>query len=103
MAYFITAHLVFMVFTLIGLPCYILWRNKWDKTAHPLGLPKGSVRSLLAISVIGSFLITMALGPLFIAHNTLSIVIAGLTGIVGSIIGFYFGSRSVELKKIDKF
>lgn len=54
-----------------------------DKT-NPLWLPPGSVRSLIALIVVGT---TMAL---FVSGNAPD----GLVAIAGAIIGFYFTQRA---------
>jgi hypothetical protein len=54
--------------------------------AHPLYLPKGSIRAILALVVVvfgGAFLIA--------AGATEAII-----GIVGVVIGYYFGRRDAE-------
>lgn len=55
-------------------------------TKHPLNLPKGSVRALLALIVVGS-----AVAAYFLKENA-----SELLGIAGVIIGYYFKQRDDE-------
>ena len=54
---------------------------KWD-ISQPLWLPRGSVRAILALSVIAAFICGL------IEPDTALLVL-----------GFYFGSRSVQRQK----
>jgi len=56
----------------------------------PLGLPEGSVRAIIALSVVG-----VALAKFFIDDA----VPDQLLAIVGVAVGFYFGSRTAEPPK----
>jgi len=57
------------------------------KNEEPLGLPKGSVRALIAIAITVSVVVAMFLG----------IEVPGeVFGFTASIIGFYFGARAAE-------
>ena len=70
-------------------------KEKWSEQA--LGLPTGSVRAIIALSFIVMII--------FAAFNRidLSDVPQWLLGIVGTIIGFYFGTKSaVKLASEDK-
>ena len=49
-----------------------------------LGLPAGSVRAILALSITGVALATIILN---------GEIPTGLTGILGSVLGFYFGAK----------
>lgn len=53
----------------------------------PLGLPKGSVRALIALIVVGGSL------GFYLTHGDLP---QSLLGILGVIIGYYFGSRAAN-------
>ena len=54
---------------------------------HPLGLPRGSVRALLAIFIV------MAALVYFLLYQDLPQALAGVLGVV---IGYYFGSRTAN-------
>jgi amino acid transporter len=75
-----------------------LWKNKEKWSEQALGLPTGSVRAIIALLFIVMII--------FAALNGigLSDVPPWLLGIVGTIIGFYFGTKSaVKLASEDKF
>ena len=98
MIVYIVTHLVFMtsVFLIVpGIYFYMHGREGSDKS-QALGLPKGSVRALIAFSVVGSFLITASLGPLFIDSDYFSIIISAKSALVGGAIGYYFGSKPTK-------
>ena len=58
-----------------------------------LNLPKGSVRSMLALMVVGAFVIFLVLG-----HNVEKFdnVISAFGTLTGAVIGFYFAHRGAE-------
>lgn len=65
--------------------------KKQHKSRTPLGLPKGTVRSLITLITVGSYFIAMFLQMFWgmqIPETMSSIVI--------TVIAFYFGLRSVE-------
>lgn len=65
---------------------------------EPLGCPAGSVRSILALIIIPT-IISLAGAAMIIMfirgenENALGIL-SGLTGILGTVVGYYFASRS---------
>jgi amino acid transporter len=94
----ITVAIIAMLGMIIVLSLVNLWRNKEKWSEQALGLPTGSVRAIIAL-----LLIVMII---FAAFNRidLSEVPQWLLGIVGTIIGFYFGTKSaVKLASEDKF
>jgi len=63
----------------------------------PLGLPKGSVRSLMSLGVVivaggivGYLLVTDT------SSDMTKMVVGGWIAALGNVIGFYFGTRSGE-------
>lgn len=58
-------------------------------TKEPLGLPKGSVRALIALMLVITFCVTGAVTK---------IIPQELITLVGVIVGFYFGSKAVTAK-----
>ncbi len=62
---------------------------------EPLGLPRGSVRSLLSLGVLagaaGLAAVLLIQGP---GSDLTQMVIGGWIAALGNVIGFYFGSRS---------
>lgn len=59
----------------------------WIMPNEPLGLPKGSVRAILAIIVTGS-----CIGGLILRPESGTQILPALT----AILAFYFGSRSTS-------
>lgn len=69
-------------------------KNKSDITLKGLALPQGSVRSMLALLIIGSFMIVALIGSGISAlEENFNEVLSALTGIAGAVVGFYFGSK----------
>lgn len=66
-------------------------------TEEPLGLPRGSVRSLMSLSVV---LVAGAIAGYLIVRDSSSdltkMVVGGWITALGNVIGFYFGSRTGE-------
>ena len=88
--------LLFVV--LIGLPlfsrykCKLLIEGKEQPPLKGLNLPEGSVRSMIALLIIGSFLNVLAFGGCLLGEHFTS-VLAAFGTLAGSVLGFYFGSR----------
>ena len=86
---------ILLFIVLIVLPAYAIWRTK-SNTNIPLkglALPKGSVRSMLALTVVGSFVVFLVFGGTIPSiGDRFTEIVAALTGVAGTIIGFYFGS-----------
>lgn len=66
-------------------------------TDEPLGLPRGTVRALMSIAVV---LVAGAIAGVLLASEPESdltkMVVGGWATALGNVIGFYFGTRSVE-------
>ena len=60
-----------------------------------LSLPRGSVRAILALFAVGSFVIVLVLGGPVIGEH-FDTVLAAFGTLTGSIIGFYFGNRGAS-------
>ena len=73
-------------------PAYAAFTNSEETERRGLNLPRGSVRSLLALLIIGSFVIVLVFGPM--TNMDLDAVIAAFATLAGSVLGFYFGSRT---------
>jgi uncharacterized membrane protein required for colicin V production len=64
---------------------------------EPLGLPRGSVRSLLSLGVVvGAFAIAAYLLVEDTSSDLTKVVVGGWIAALGNVIGFYFGVRSVK-------
>ena len=60
-----------------------------ENSKEPLWLPKGSVRAIIALAVVGA-----GIGMFAIKGN----IPEALVGIIGMIVGFYFGKKAGEEK-----
>ncbi len=69
--------------------------NPDGQADEPLGLPKGSVRSLMSLGVVVT---AGAIAGFLLAQDSSSdltkIVVGGWIAALGNVIGFYFGTRS---------
>lgn len=65
-------------------------------TNEPLGLPRGSVRAILAIILVGGFI------AYTLINGTANDVFMALSATVSVVIGYYFGSRSSETKGSER-
>jgi hypothetical protein len=66
-------------------------------TDEPLGLPRGTVRALMSISVV--LIAGVIAGVLLTSEpdsDLTKMVVGGWATALGNVIGFYFGTRSVE-------
>ena len=63
-----------------------------EKELRGLNLPRGSLRGILALATIGSFVNVMVLGAPVLGSHFES-VLAAFGTLTGSIVGFYFGTR----------
>ena len=86
---------VLLLLVLIALPAYAVWKTNRSTGVElkGLALPQGSIRSMLALTVVGSFVIFLVFGGAALPEEArFTEVVAALTGIAGTVIGFYFGS-----------
>ncbi len=67
--------------------------RKGPHQARGLGLPRGSVRSMLALLIVGSTVNFFVFGSAA-AGEHFTEVMAALGTLSGSVIGFYFGGRT---------
>ena len=84
-----------LAIALVALPIYAASkaRQRKDLSLKGLALPQGSVRSMLALIVVGSFVVFLTFGGVALPAGTrFTEIVAALTGVAGSIVGFYFGS-----------
>lgn len=87
-----------LVLIAIGAPVYsaLVGNRNGGSTSSErrgLNLPRGSIRSLLALLAVGSFLNVMVLGAPVLQDN-FEKVLTAFSALTGSIIGFYFGART---------
>lgn len=91
----IVAEGILLLLVLVALPTYAIWKAKAVEgvTLKGLALPQGSVRSMLALTVVGSFVVFLIFGGAALPNGTrFTEIVSALTGIAGTIVGFYFGS-----------
>ncbi len=74
------------------------WKHELDKTElRGLGLPRGSVRAMLALWIVGVYLLFLILIPAFALANRADLVNTVLTAfgpLVGAVAAFYFAART---------
>ena len=61
-----------------------------------LNLPRGSVRSMLALLSVGAFVVVATFGVTAFEPEDYQRVVTVLATLAGPILGFYFGSRNSE-------
>ena len=87
---------------LLVMPLYAVWACKQHGPGtvpklKGLGLPEGSIRGMLAIMSVGSFVILLVLGPAAPEMKEFfDKALAAFGTLTGAIIGFYFGNRGTE-------
>ena len=87
---------ILLVIVLVALPAYAAWKGRAQDgvSLKGLALPQGSVRSMLALTVVGSFVVFLVFGGSALPEGArFTEIVAALTGVAGTIIGFYFGSK----------
>ena len=72
----------------------------YEKELRGLNLPRGSLRGILALATIGSFVNVMVLGSPALGDNFDS-VLAAFGTLTGSIVGFYFGTRGATPRRLS--
>ena len=87
-----------LVLIAIGAPTYSAWGDKNGRSISQserrgLNLPRGSIRAILALLTVGSFVNVMVLGAPVLG-DTFDKVLAAFGALTGSIIGFYFAARA---------
>ena len=92
----VIAELAYISFVLIG--GTIVSCCKRDKSAplRGLNLPQGSVRSMLALLVVGTFVIFLILGH---EVDKFDSVVTAFGTLTGAVIGFYFAHRGAEKQR----
>ncbi len=101
----VVAEAILLLIALVALPLYAAWKAqaRQDLPLKGLALPEGSVRSMLALTVVGSFVVFLVFGGVSLPSETrFTEVVAALTGIAGTIIGFYFGSGGSGTTSVQK-
>ena len=86
------AQIVLIALVLVALPAGA-WINSRGEPAEKrgLGLPRGSVRAMLALLIVGSSINLLVFGS---ALADLAAIIGTLNTLTAAVIGFYFGGRT---------
>ena len=90
--------LLLVLLVLIGAPVYANWARRSDessKSLRGLNLPRGSVRAMLALFIVGSFVNVLVFGAQVFPDHFEQVITAFGT-LAGSVIGFYFGGRQAS-------
>ena len=92
------AEAALFVAVLVLMPLYSFCAAKWGSGASAnlkgLNLPEGSIRAMLALMSVGSFIIVLVLGHgVTEMKDNFDQVITAFGTLTGAIIGFYFGNR----------
>ena len=96
---FFATQILFLLLVFFGYPLFCrskryFLQNENVPPLKGLNLPKGSVRAMIAIAIIGSYLITLSLGSIVMPSGQFDKIIAAFGSLVGAVVGFYFGSRN---------
>lgn len=95
----VVAEMIWIALVAIGFPIYSYFEGKRrdssakDKELRGLNLPRGSIRAILAMLVVGSFVILLMFGAP-VLNDSYETTVAAFGALSGSIIGFYFGNRT---------
>ena len=90
---------VLLVVVLLVMPMYAVWASirrgpGTEPRLKGLALPEGSIRGMLALMSVGSFVILLVLGPgAPEMREFFDKALAAFGTLTGAIIGFYFGNR----------
>lgn len=95
---------ILLVIVLVFIPIYSCCVGKCRSSEEKaplkgLNMPAGSIRGMLALLSIGSFLLFLVLGPQIPEmKDYFDKVLASFGTLTGAIIGFYFGNRGSDKK-----
>ena len=85
---------VLLCLILLVAPLYAVWRSgsEGSATLKGLNLPEGSVRAMLALLIVGSFVNVLLFGASVLEDHFEQVVTAFGT-LAGAVTGFYFAGR----------
>ncbi len=90
----VVAASILLVVVLVGYPALArFWAPPAAAPPRGLNLPRGSVRSMLALLVVGAFVVFAIFGVEAFDADGYQRVVTTLGTLAGPILGFYFGSR----------
>ena len=87
-----------LILVLLAAPIYAIFAQRGSSLSVPLrglSLPKGSVRAILALLIVGSFVNVLVFGANVLGENFDQVITAFGT-LAGAVTGFYFAGRSAE-------
>lgn len=91
----LVAQSVWLVLVGVGAPLASRLSAKTrESELRALNLPRGSIRAVLALLVVGTFMNFLVFGGPAFGGEVFDKILAALVGLTGSVIGFYFGGRS---------
>lgn len=96
MTWFFWLEALWLFAVLLGGPLYASLRSgDRQNDSRALNLPRGSIRAMLALAIVGSFVILLAFAPLLakVETDVLDKVIVAFGTLSGAVTGFYFGGR----------
>jgi len=97
------------LFLLAFLVMLIAWIRTWGwndadgmKKLRGLALPNGTVRSVLALLVVGGFILFAFVGRGIVGNNEqFTAILAAWVTLTGAVTGFYFGARTGQTLDAD--
>jgi len=104
MSLLLIAEIILLIVVLIFMPIYSCCVGKCQSNGEKaplkgLNMPQGSIRGMLALLSVGSFLLFLVLGPQVPEMKEyFDKVLASFGTLTGAIIGFYFGNRGSDKK-----
>ena len=89
------AEVLWLIVVGIGWPIYAATTASNTTELRGLNLPRGSVRAILALVIIGSFVIFLVFMPFVSGEaNSLDKALVAFGTLSGAVSGFYFGGRT---------
>ena len=82
-----------LILILLVAPIYAVSRSKTEVPFRGLNLPEGSIRAMLALLIVGSFINVLLFGTSMLGENFEQVVTAFGT-LAGAVTGFYFAGRA---------
>ena len=95
---FLAGFIAISLLVLAGLPLMAHCAGQDQKELRGLGLPRGSIRGMLALWMVGSYLLFLAFAPhladLAAKAETVERIVTAFGPLVGAVLAFYFAGRS---------
>ena len=91
------AEVLWLLVVGIGWPIYAATKAENAAELRGLNLPRGSVRAILALVIIGSFVVFLVFMPfLSVQAESLDKALVAFGTLTGAVSGFYFGGRTAS-------